>query len=353
MAKTRYIFSSRPQRHPVRTFFRTLLILLISAVLLVGMANFIVTHSVQLVRQSVTIQNLPEGLENFTIMVISDLNGETLGSHQKSILNAIGTTAVSCIVFTGDVCGPGGDVSAFLELVAGLPEDTSKYLVPGDMDPDLTVSTAHGSLSVLNDWAQQVQEAGVTILEEPVIETRNKASLYIVPASLYSLDLAAMESAYQARVDELDAKGNLTADESAVKRLCEYQLEKTQRIRETAASMTEDDVQIAVTHVPFTSEYIRSEQQNGATGILSLNNASLVIAGHYCGGQWRIPGIGALYVEELGWYPDDSEVQGLSYHRGLWQYISPGLTASLSSPLPGRLFCQPTVTILALTSRIT
>ena len=31
----------------------------------------------------------------------------------------------------------------------------------------------------------------------------------------------------------------------------------------------------------------------------------------YCGGQWRVPGVGALYEPEMGWLPSDDGLMGM------------------------------------------
>ena len=83
-----------------------------------------------------------------------------------------------------------------------------------------------------------------------------------------------------------------------------------------------------------------------------MRYASLILAGHYNGGQWRIPFKGAIYVPELGWFPDDELVQGLSYPAGIPQYISPGLGSDPHyTTQPGRLFNGPKITRIVLTRR--
>ena len=84
------------------------------------------------------------------------------------------------------------------------------------------------------------------------------------------------------------------------------------------------------------------------------DSLSREVTGGYCGGQWRIPGMGALYVPELGWFPEDSQVQGLNFFGGIWQYISPGLGKGLIYPwwMGFRLFNSPAVTTITLSKNI-
>lgn len=330
-----------------------LLAALILAFLTVMIYNFGLSHQVTYVRQSVTVPHLPGDLENWTILHMSDLHGRYVGDHQASIKSAVGTRACSSIVFTGDMVGPDGDVQPFLDLLALLPAGTPKIYLPGDSDPDLTVANAHSSLSVYADWVVKLQEAGVIILDEPVSFTRNKSTIWFIPEYLYTLDIDNTEAAYQAQVDYYNAfLSPLSADEAAAKRLAEHEVAKMQRLRETRLLIGEKDIQICVSHAPLTDAYVRVMAQKDAKHQMRLHNADLIIAGHYCGGQWRLPGLGAIYVPELGFFPDDDLIMGMDYLSGIPQYISPGLSSSDYYPYPGRLFNAPAVTMIALSANI-
>ena len=106
---------------------------------------------------------------------------------------------------------------------------------------------------------------------------------------------------------------------------------------------------------------LESLQAYDASDINSyVRTVSLVLAGHYVGGQWRLPGIGAVRAPlssglgSNGWFPEDRMVTGLSTVLGVSQYISPGLGTSSAIGLPSvRLFNTPAVTILILTQKLT
>ena len=72
-----------------------------------------------------------------------------------------------------------------------MPAETPKYYIPGDMDGSWLDSFAHGNISVYTDWALALQEAGVTLLDLPVSETRGKGTIWFVPEDLYTLNLKA------------------------------------------------------------------------------------------------------------------------------------------------------------------
>ncbi|MGN0779999.1 MAG: metallophosphoesterase [Aristaeellaceae bacterium] len=352
--KNQYIFAPEEPRARRKSIVLWLGIFLLLAVATVCTANFVMDHQVQYLKQSVTVQNLPSDLENWTILHFSDLHGRELGDGQAAIQSAIKGLAYSSVVFTGDMIGVGGDIQPFLDLVALLPASTPKLYIPGDSDPDYLSGVAHGSLSVYTDWAVRLQDAGVTIVDEPICFTRNKSNIYFIPEYLYTLDLDSMEAAYRSQLEQLSMYLDLSPDEAAQRRLCEYHLGRVQRIRDFKSSLTEKDIQIVLTHTPLTREYVSTLLQwSDKNDLFSLRHAALVLSGHYCGGQWRIPGVGALYVPEYGWFPDDSLLQGLDYLAGIPQYISPGLGASdYYRWQPGRLFNSPVVTMIALTARM-
>ena len=90
----------------------------------------------------------------------------------------------------------------------------------------------------------------------------------------------------------------------------------------------------------------------GKESYFSVRYASLILAGHYNGGQWRIPWVWPVYVPELGWFPKDSEVQGLTYLGDVPQYISPGLGSDPHyEHQPGRVYNPPVITKIILTRK--
>ena len=352
--KSAYIFAPEPKHHGRSALIWILAIVAVFVLLVIGI-NFVMNNQVTLESFKLTVQDLPSDLENWSILHISDLQGQEIGAGQSAIKSAISGKSYSCVVFTGDMVGKSGNVQPFLDLIALLPADTPKFLIAGDSDPsDLVDSSAHGSLSVYADWVTKVQQAGVTVLDEPLSITRGSSNIWFVPEYYYSLDLDSMETAYRNQLTALEESGDsLSADDAAKKRVANYQLEKIQRIREIKETITANhDVQIAVTHVPMTETDMVEAKENTSGEIFSMQNVALILAGHFCGGQWRLPGGSAIYVPGYGWWPEDSQIQGLNYLRGIPQYISPGLGASDYYPLPGRLFNEPTITLIYLTSRI-
>ncbi len=350
--RNQYIFAGEKPRGKGKSFLLGLAAVLCVAALAVFFTNFTLNNQVSLKRVSIPVQNLQEDLENWSILHISDLHGQEIGTGQSAIRKALSGISYSSVVFTGDMLGDGGDVQPLLDLVALLTPDKPKFLIPGDEDPPIYASAAQDSLSVYTPWAQALVDAGVTILDEPVSVARGKATIWFVPEYLYSLDLDSLGAAYQQQLDDLAACDILDPNQSAQRRAAEYHLARLERIRQAMDTMTEKDVQVVLTHVPLTREYLNTLLQGKEKGdVFSLRQAAVVLAGHYAGGQWRLPWGGALYVPELGFLPDDSLIAGLNHVSGVTQYISAGLAASGYYPLqPFRLFNQPEIAYITLSS---
>ena len=358
--KNRYVFAPDSKRfkrpHKVRN---ALLVLIPLLVLTFVITNIAVSRRVKLEEVKLTVLALPVELEEYSILHISDLHGERYGEKQKAIKTALGNIRYSCVVMTGDMLGEDGDIEPLMELLALMPADTPKYMIPGDMEGQFIDSSAHGSLSPYADWAKQLQDAGVILLDRPVSETRGKGTrgegtIWFVPDDVYTLDLDVSESVYRKQLAALNERASsLSADEAARIRALEYDLERVEDIRRLKKEFAPEHIQIVLTHTPLTEEYVKSMVSwTDKESVFSIRYASLILAGHYNGGQWRIPWVGAVYVPELGWFPEDSEIQGLSYLGGVPQYISPGLGSDPHyDKQPGRVYNSPVITKIILTRK--
>lgn len=357
MAKRKsYIFMEDQRSHWLRKTLLTLLFLLLALALGLFAVSYGISHDVTLERVTVTVPDLPADLEQWSILLMSDLHGATLGRQQSGIRRAIEGVNMSVIVFMGDMVGPGGDIQPLLDIVSFLPKDKIILYVPGDEDFDYLDGTAHANITAKADWALALEQAGVTIVDVPVLFTRganNRSRIWFIPEYLYSLDCDNLERMYQAQLDALNAKASLTADEVAMRRVAEYEIARAQKIRLAKSEIRKGDIQVALSHVPVTQSYMDSLILWGDRNTeFSLLKADLILAGHYCGGQWRVPGRGAIYVPQLGFWPEDRLIRGLDYIGAVPQYISPGLGASGIYPyFRFRVMNQPVVTYLTLTSR--
>lgn len=353
MGRQRSIFME--ESHRGRTFLIGLCTVLLLLVAGLFTWNLALNHTVTYEKTYVTVSSLPSALENFTILHLSDMNGVELGGNHSALRKVLDGKSPSIVVLSGNMVGPEGDPSAVLSLVEIFPRGTTVLLLPGDDDPALYANAAHGSLSPYAPWAATLQEAGIVILDEPYAVTKGKSTIWFIPEALYTLDLDNSQAAWQAQLTQLSGlAGDLMPDQAAMLRNAQYQVERFDRIREAFAAIRTTDVQIMVTHMPLTKEYVTEARATAAdNAVLSLRRVALVLAGGYCGGQWRIPGVGAVWAPELGFFPEDHLLRGLVYTGGLWQHISPGLGVSPSYPvLPFRMFNSPVATLIVLSSEM-
>lgn len=351
------LFAPEKRRHPALGFF----LLLIVVVLIVLLAfNHVNNSRVTLIQERVTVPALPSSLENFRILHISDLHGLFFGAQQERLAAAISSIQYQVVCVTGDVTGRDGSVDAFLALIDLFQQkNIPLYFIPGDEDPAPLVATPHEGESAKAPYIQAAEAHGAIYLDAPVKITVGSGTLWLCPEWVYSLDVAASTEALTARQEELLAEEN-TPERAAALLAVEYQLDQMARVRAARRETVEGDIHIALTHHPLQLAALENLQEWTASDNDSyVRTVSLVLAGHYVGGQWRLPGMGAVRVPlsaglgNNGWFPDDEKVSGLSSFLGIPQYISPGLGVSSAIGLPGfRLFNTPAVTQLTLTTRL-
>jgi predicted MPP superfamily phosphohydrolase len=111
------------------------------------------------------------------------------------------------------------------------------------------------------------------------------------------------------------------------------------------------EVKLVLNHYPFPTNL--TDTQITAQQHLDYD---LILAGHYHGGQIRLPIIGALYIPSYttennngGLFPDQNDVKGMTYFGTTPQYISAGLGSSNVIPLLNfRLFNTPEINLITL-----
>ena len=351
------LFADGRRKHPILGFLLLLAALLIAAL---AVLNNINNSRVDLLRQSVTVSNLPSSLENFRILHISDLHGLYFGPHQEQLQAALSSARYDIVCVTGDVTGRDGDAGAFLELVKLFDGKAPVYFIPGDEDPSPLLAAPHAGGSAKADYILAAEAAGAVYLDAPVKIVRGKSTLWLSPEWIYSLDYDAADAAYQNRLLELRAQGSSPERDAALAAV-EYQIDQLVRIREARRETLDGDIHVALSHCPIQDEAMRALREWTAEDNDShIHAVALVLSGHNVGGQWRVPGVGAvraplsLGTNGGGWFPDDKKIVGLDTVHGIPQYISPGLGTSADVPLPAiRLFNTPAVTIITLTSKLT
>lgn len=350
------IFAPKKKKHPKLIIALILLLLL---ALLIFFFNMFNNSRVSLEKRSITIASLPKQAENLRILHISDLHGLMFGKDQERIADTLKGSHYDIVCFTGDATDANGNYDAFLDLIRLFP-NTPFYFISGDEDPAPLIATAHAGTSPKAAYIQQAEELGAIYLDAPVKLTSGTASLWLSPEWVYSVDAQVTERALNTRQEELMQEPD-SPDKSAALAAINYQQDRLERIRAARRQMLPTDTHIALTHHPLTNQDMHNLLDFLNTDNEShVNRISLILAGHYVGGQWQLPLIGPLKAPASsglgnnGWFPDKTFVSGLSYTLGIAQYVSPGLGTSAENGLPGvRLFNTPTISLITLTTKMT
>ena len=361
--KNGYIFMEQKPKRKAPGCLILLIAIVIAVIALSILSNSLLNQRIHLNSEKVRIMGMDSGNENVTILHISDLHGSGIGfeaEQWKDLLYGRGFTAV---VMTGDMVGASGDYAPLVSLIRTLRQikaDVPIYFIAGDEDPVAVNSGLHGSPEPLAEWVRAAQAEGAIYLDRAIGQQVGRKTVWFVPENLYSIGLTdnagikGMVSTLERQKADMETSGRqYEAEGGASYRALSYRLEAFEESAKAIAQIKKGDLQIGVIHIPLQVDYVR--QMTGwadTETVFSYRNLSLVLTGHYCGGQWRLGGLGPVYVPEKGWFPGDDGIVGMMRINNISQYISGGLAASGIYPMPMRLFNVPSVTLLSFTAKL-
>lgn len=295
--------------------------------------------------QSISLTNLPESFDGYRILQISDLHGKYFGEQQTELLEAINGMEYDCILFTGDMNkyenSDSTSSQAIVELLNGIENKETVFWIDGNTGP-FAIETVNGSCTgKLTDMGKTIDQAGAKVLLSPVEITKGDDSIWLVPELCQS-----------------DIQMNyLTVTEDMFEHTEDYQnvISFGQSLQNWYELLNDNgQVKIRVNHYPIQADLTQDSWKT-----LGYLDYDLSIAGHYHGGQIRLPLIGALYIPsptsgiKNGYFPKQNEVKGLNQIVDMQQYISAGLGASASiSFLNFRLFNTPEINLISLSLEI-
>jgi predicted MPP superfamily phosphohydrolase len=249
--------------------------------------------------QTVKLDNLPQSFNNFKILQITDLHEKSFGQNQKELVDGINKLDYDIIVVTGDIVNKETvNMKPFEELIKGIKKKDLVFFVGGNNDPK--VFDKNGVTS----FGKRLKEDGCILLDKPYPIKRDKDTLWVLQYLLLS-----------------------------------------EEDNEDYRKIKKEDIRIGLSHYPLTEE--KYKLHNALKGL----RYDLLLAGHYHGGQIRIPLIGALYVPKggvKGFLPSEKEVSGLQDNNNFRQYVSRGLGSSGPKLLAFRLFDTPEINIITL-----
>lgn len=338
-------------------FFLIALIVIFAAVV------FMSNNNVQTENLNVTVVGLPEELEGYRIIVLSDLNAKRFGDEQSSLVRSVENLGYDMILCVGDMVGKSGDAEPFYEFLEGLSKPGRVYFIAGDADPGPYRSTpraTEGTLEeiVLEDWILGAIERGANYVDAPIQVSVGNSDIWLTPSSFLNLDASLNRSGWKAQMEQ-EQDGYLAGVEADYNSLpfTSYRYKLAQEFYEAQEEIGPSDFVIALSHQVPQDEFIKAAATHDDDDGRFLTEPELLVAGHYCGGVWKIPFAGAFYIPNrllarYGWFPNAEDVDGLSKVGETQVYISPGLSTTSAVALPFRLNNDPTVTQLKLTAKL-
>lgn len=287
---------------------------------------------IAVVEQAIEIEDLPDAFDGFTILQVTDLHERRFGPGQQRLLDVIADCDYDIIAFTGDMLNRRTqDADPFWELLDGLDEDAKIFFTRGNTDPP---DFDFGSGERL-EFGRELRERGVNLLDEPQPIRRESHTLWITELQFFGRINARMRSARWA----LDAAGE---DHDVDRARATW--DRWQSISRFWRTVDPADIKIALTHFPVNPRILGYSPHD-------LPDYDLILAGHYHGGQIRVPFYGALYIPDAmdGWLPPQEMVNGLLERGRHRQYVSRGLGKSDRFLLLSfRLFNTPEVNLITL-----
>lgn len=350
-----YIFGREFRFWPL--FLLILLFLIVSGIMLNN-------SNITVVNQDVTVVGLPEDLEGYKIVVISDMNGRRFGDEQGLLLRTLNNQSYDAIFCLGDMVGKDGDPEPFYEFLDGLSYPEKVYFICGDSDPGPFVEKVRditGTLSqmVLEDWILGAIERGANYVDAPISINVGETKLWISPATMLNLETTATLETWKEQTEqEEDGVLSGIAEDYASLPITSYRYQQMQKLYDAQREMNVSDIHISLAHEVPSEEYIYTSDEHDPDTDRYLIEPELITAGHYCGGVWKLPFIGAIYVPDKtlprnGWFPDQKSIYGLSKTGEMQVYITGGLSVNSAVPLmPFRLLNSPEIAVLKLTSTL-
>ena len=313
---------------------RNFLIIIVSLILLTTLYNIWDNNRVTVVREEIAINDLPSQFEGFRILLLSDLHSKRFGDGQKNILRLINQLEYDIIVVAGDMQDETQDIEPLIELIRGVGARAPIYYVSGNTGP-FDNNFKNGDVTSVG---KVLISEGEILLLQPLQVFRENQAIWLVPIHSYNNTNRLINLAEYGINNPYRGKNSEYYD-----RMLAFNTQK----KLTFENIKPEEVMICVSHYPLPPQELDEPADNPPY--------DLVLAGHYHGGQIRLPFIGAIYIpfgdsRYDGLFPNEDHVSGLYQGKITQQYISRGLGASALIPwLKFRLFNTPEVNLLTLT----
>jgi uncharacterized protein len=312
-------------------FFGLIIILLLAGYILYDNSRIVV------VKQNIEIENLDPSFDGFTILQISDLHSARFGKNQERLVNLLNSLQYDMIAINGDMVDrQNEDILPFLELLWNVSNKKIVFYADGNVgQPGLDSLSGEKT-----DFGLTLEKEGCVLLDRPNMVFRGDHHIWV--SEFFTSTLADRQIANaQARL-KTETDPVVIAKQNAI---INYQKDLIRIYNDIPPS----EVLIGITHYPLSPNQL----DNPEPDVFPIFD--LILAGHYHGGQIRIPFIGAVYLPAPSpdrFFPPEKIVSGFYQGKQTGQYITRGLGASSTIPdLNFRLFNPPEVNLITLIPR--
>lgn len=352
---------------PIRLFGREIRfwpLILAAALAFMAVGVMLNNSNLNITEQTVTVVGLPDDMDGYRIVVLSDMNGRRFGDSQSLLLRTLNGIRYDAIFCLGDMVGKGGNPQPFWEFLEGLRNPEKVYFICGDSDPGPYLNSARGTEGVLSqlileDWILGAIERGANYVDAPISIPVKRSTLWLSPATMLNLETISTLAVWQDQTEQEEdgVRSGITEDYTHLP-ITTYRTKLAQKLYDAQRTMTASDIHISLAHEMPSDDFIYTSEDHNSDTERFLSAPELILAGHYCGGVWRLPILGAFYVPDKtmprgGWFPEPRRVSGLSEVGEAQTYITRGLSTSGSVPLmPFRLFNPPEISVITLTSTL-
>eukprot|EP00130_Batrachochytrium_dendrobatidis_P008510 XP_006683385.1 hypothetical protein BATDEDRAFT_93151 [Batrachochytrium dendrobatidis JAM81] len=271
------------------------------------------------VEEEIVIDNLPEQLKGFRILQISDLHEKWFGGNQTDLIAAINAIDYDAIVFTGDMLDSteSENYEPFYSLIDRITNKKNAWFVPGNTDPD--------SYEVEQDVKKSVFINGMEARGVQLLESVDKVSVDGANVYFTNFELSIIKNPEYLGI----INGIVQPDYVSTELYLDYQQRLWDEMN-VLDKIQPTDLVIALSHYPVPDVRVNSIKESPG---MEWRDYDLIMAGHYHGGQIRLPILGAFFIPEP-WYepnsffPPRDRVKGLWNYEGTKQYVSAGLGSS-------------------------
>lgn len=258
---------------------------------------YLANHHLTVTKYAYQNEKLPEELNGYRILQLSDLHNASFGIKNKRLLEMVDECKPDCVVLTGDIVDSNyTNLDLSINTAKALAQKYDTYYVTGNHEYWLSKDEFDALMTGLN-------EANVKVLNNELVTA---ASVEDGGISILGLD------------DE--SLGFMTLNSILTKQ------EEEMR--------GQSDVVVVLAHEPqYFDQYVSTK-------------ADLVLTGHAHGGQVRLPLLGGLVAPDQGLFPTYTEGAFESNHTTM--IVSRGLGNSI---IPVRVFNDPELVLIELFSQ--